>query len=701
MRIAVDIGGTFTDCVVEDGATTRLVKSPTTPDDPVRGVLDAVAKAAGAEDPAAFLGRAERFVHGTTLATNVLLTKRGAETGLITTAGFRDVIQMRRGIRNLGTSMFDQFRPPYEPLVPRSRRLGVAERTLATGAVETAVDEAEVEAVAGRLVEDGCESLAIGFLHSYVNPENERRAKAAVERAAPGAYVVCSHETLSILGEFERFSTTVVSAYVGPAVSAYLGELERRLGEAGFDGSLLIVISSGLMQTVEECRMRGAELLVSGPAAAPTAAIAAAAPLGYASVLEVDMGGTSFEVCMIREATVPTTREAFIGEERVATETVDVNSIGAGGGSIARIDGLGLLAVGPRSAGADPGPVAYGKGTEPTVTDADLVLGYVPADYFLGGELRLDVDRAEAAIAELGAGLGLGAVETAEAIFETVTTSMANAVTEVSTKKGHDVRRFTMVAGGGAGGIHGAAIAHRLGIPSVIFPLSGPVLSAMGMLTMAVGQELSKVGVWDRLTVAPQQLEEAFAMLEAEAREHFARLGVAASDVALARSLSMRYLGQFHEVRIAAPAGALDAAAVERLREDFHACYLELYGYSLPWRGVEILEAHLRATAEEEAAAGVAPPGAAVAADLEAARAGERSCLIGGERREVPVFHRDRLGPGHAFEGPALIDSEASTILVPAEFAARVDERLNIVLEQRRGAGAGVEAAGDRMTMAS
>lgn len=681
LHVSVDIGGTFTDCVVQREGAIELFKAPTTPGDPVQGVIDVLRKAAGDEPLERFLRRIERFVHGTTLATNVLLTRTGARTGFITTAGFRDVIEMRRGVRNLGTSMFDQFRPPYTPLVPRARRLGVPERVTFDGVIDTPLDEAATEAAVRRLVDDGCTAIAIGFLHAYANPENELSARAVVERVAPDVYTVCSHEISQTLGEFERFSSTVISAFVGPSVSSYLRELEDRLRGAGFAGRLLIVLSSGLMQPVERSADRAVELLMSGPAAAPWAALAVAADGGYRDVLEVDMGGTSFEVCVLRDGTVPTTKEAWIGEERIGTKIVDVGSIGAGGGSIAWIDGLGLLRVGPQSAGADPGPAAYGRSEKPTVTDADLVLGLLPADYFLGGDLALDVDRARRAVASIGEPLGLDVDEAAVAIFDTVATTMAGQVSEVCTKRGIDVRGFAMVAGGGAGGIHGAAIAERLGVPTVLFPLAAPVLSAMGMHTMGVGQETARAGVWDRLDVSPGALNEVFRAIERDQRALFDEMGVDLGGVSFVRSLAMRYQGQFHELLIETPEADLDAAARQALVEAFHARYREIYGYALPWRGVEILECHVRAST---GSAPIPPPASASDdRDLESARRGTRTCLIDGERRDVPVYARDDLRPGHAFAGAALVDSAASTIYVPPRFEAHVDGNLTLVLELR------------------
>ena len=681
MRVSVDIGGTFTDCLVEDAAGRRLYKAPTTSSDPPRGVLDVLEQAAGDESLDAFLGRVERLVHGTTLATNVLITRRGAKTGLLTTAGFRDVTEIRRGIRNLGTSMFDQFKPPYDPLVPRALRLGVPERTLYTGEVEQELDVEVTEEGVRRLLAEGCESIAVCLLHSYANPDNELRAKEIVSRLSPETYVVASHQILPTLGEFERFSTTVVSAYVGPSSSRYLSDLEARLRDAGMTGSLLIMLSSALMQTVEECQERAVELLVSGPAAAPAAALTSGQEKGHDDVLEVDMGGTSFDICVIRGGHIPTTREAWVGEERVATKMVDVSAIGAGGGSIAWIDGLGLLRVGPQSAGADPGPAAYGRSDLPTVTDAGLLLGYLPTDYFLGGQLTLDPDRSSIAIKSVAEPLGLSAEAGAEAIFDTINGVMADAVTEACTKKGLDIRGFLMVAGGGAGGVHGAEIARRLGMPAVLCPAAAPVLSAMGMLTMEIGRELTRAGVWDRLSVTAEQINAVFAQLEDEQRAAFGRIGIEADQIRYKRSLAMRYMGQFHEITIDLADEDLDEGARAALETRFHARYEELYGYSLPWRGVEILECHLRGGVEQPASSG-RQAASIPAGSLSDARRGERRCLILGERLDVPVFARELLGTGHRFEGPALVDSSTSTVFVPDAFNAEVDSSGGLLLTQ-------------------
>jgi N-methylhydantoinase A len=442
------------------------------------------------------------------------------------------------------------------------------------------------------------------------------------------------------------------------------------------------MLSSALMQSVDECRNHAVELLVSGPAAAPAAALHIAGRHGHRDILEVDMGGTSFDMCVIRDGRIPTTREAWVGQERVATKMVEVGAIGAGGGSIAWIDSLGLLRVGPQSAGADPGPAAYGRSEEPTVTDADLVLGYVPADYFLGGEMSLDTDRARSAVASVGQPLGLDAEQAAEAVFETVNGVMADAVTEACTKQGLDVRGFALVAGGGAGGIHGAEIARRLGIPEVHCPLAAPVLSAMGMLTVDVGRELTRAGVWDRTEVTAAQLNALFSQLTGEQSEAFERTGVDPGSVAYQRSVAMRYVGQFHELTIDVADADLDEAARAALETGFHRRHEELYGYSLPWRQVEILECHLRGSVSQGPASEPAPP-AAAERGLDEAQAGSRECRIAGARRSVPVYRRELLDHGHSFQGPALVDSAASTVYVPEAFHARVEGEGDLILTLR------------------
>ncbi|MDP2601198.1 MAG: hydantoinase/oxoprolinase family protein, partial [Deltaproteobacteria bacterium] len=437
-RVAIDVGGTFTDCLVLDQqGRLREFKALTTPQDPSRGLMECLEKAARAEQKSLpeFARTLEYIIHGTTLATNALLTGRGAKIAMLTTEGFRDEVEIRRGFKNIRTSMYNLQVPPYKPIVPRYLRLPVRERMLYTGEVETPVDVSSARAAVEKCRNEDVQSIAICFLHSYANPENERKAAEICRETFDGkVYITTSHEILPVWQEYERFSTTLVSASIGPIVSDYLLSLEQRLADIGFKGSLLMVRADGLVQSATHSRRQAVSLINSGPAAAPSAALFFAGPSGQQDLISIDMGGTSLDVCMIRRGEIPTTTESWIGDERVAIKMVDLHSIGAGGGSLAWIDSLGLLRVGPQSAGADPGPACYGRGGDrPTVTDADVLLGYLPTDYFLGGEIALDAERSRKAIQTVGAPLGLTEIETAQAIYQSVNSLMADQVIELST----------------------------------------------------------------------------------------------------------------------------------------------------------------------------------------------------------------------------------------------------------------------------
>ncbi len=685
-RVAIDVGGTFTDVLVlEDDGALHELKVPTTPDDPSLGLLDGLRKAAaargrGTRDLAAGL---DALIHGTTLATNALLTGRGARVGMLTTAGFRDLVEIRCGQKNVHTSMYNIFVPPYRPLVPRYLRLGVAERTLYTGEVLTPLDAAETRAAVEALKREGVEAVAICLLHSYANPANERAAAAICREHLPEVYVTSSHEVLPVWREFERFSTTVVSAYVGPIVDRYLARLDRHLAEAGFAGTLLLVQSDGLVQSVEATRKRAVYLVCSGPAAAPTTAIRYGQAAGHDNLISVDMGGTSFDVCLIDRGEVPTTTESWIGEERVAIQMVDVHTVGAGGGSIGWIDALGLLRVGPQSAGAVPGPACYGKGgVEPTVTDADLALGYLDPDYFLGGEIPLDAALARQALDTVGRPLGLDTTRTAQAMFDTVNSVMADKITELSTKRGHDVRDFALVAGGGAGPIHAAAIAALLGVETVVVPRLAALFSAFGMLAMDLGRSYARSYVARRQALDLDVVNGLYAEMEAEAYAAFQDGGIPREEVVLARGADLRYVGQFHEVEVSVPAGPLGPDQVEAVVAAFHRRHQELYTFSTPAHQVEFLTFRLKATARQ-APLQLRP---ATAADAGPAPAPERrrACYFGGERLESPVYAGERLRPGHVIRGPAIVEEPTTTLVVPPAFTCTVDPYRSYVLRRQR-----------------
>ena len=695
-RITIDVGGTFTDCLVmDDAGTLRQFKSYTTPRDPSQGFLDAVTKAAagyGHPDLADFLGQVELIIHGTTLATNTLINRNGAKTGMITTRGFRDIIEIRRGFKNVRTSMYDVFVPPYEPLVPRHLRLEAAERALYSGEILTELDETETRAAAERLKSQGVEAVVVGFLHSYAEPANEQRAAEITREIMPDAYVTASHEILPVWREYERFSTAVVSAYTGPIVERYLRTLVARLAEEGFTGNMLMMLSDGLVATVDYCIPRVVYLIGSGPAAAPSGAVHVAAALGTRDILSVDMGGTSFDICMVRDGEIPTTTEAWVQDERVAIKMVDIQSGGAGGGSVAWIDQLGLLRVGPRSAGGDPGPACYRKGgTEPTVTDADLVLGYVPADFFLGGEIALDADAARTAVATVADPLGLSVERTAAAIFTTVNSYMADQITEVATRRGHDVRDFALVAGGGAGPVHAAAIADLLHIPQVVIPPIAATYSAFGMFAMDVGRNYARSYIVRASELDLDRVRDLYAGMATEATAGFGAIGIDAADITFVRTADVRYLGQFHEVEVSVPSGDIDAAAIESALADFHRRHRQLYTFDMPWQGVELLTFRLRATTPrapfEMRRIQAGGP------DASGAIKRRRSVWFDGVAVDTPIYDGALLQAGNEFHGPAIVEELTTSVLIPTRYSCRVDDTRNYVLTRDSVAAAAGDSA--------
>lgn len=684
-RVCIDVGGTFTDgLLLDERGNLEQFKSPTTPQDPSIGFLTCLEKAASAfhRSLSSFLGDVDLLIHGTTLATNTLINESGAKTGMITTKDFRDIIEIRRGYKNIRTSMYNVFVPPYKPLVPRHSRLEVEERTVHSGEILTPLNEAQVPQAISKLKEKGVQSVAICFLHSYANPRNEERATEIAKALFDGAYITASHEILPVWREFERFSTTVVSAYVGPVVERYLRALEKRLKDSGFRGSLLLMLSSGLVETVEHCIPRAVFLIGSGPAAAPSGAVYLGQGVDHQSLISIDMGGTSFDVCLIRRGEIPTTTESWVGDERVAIKMVDIHSAGAGGGSIAWVDSLGLLRVGPHSAGAEPGPACYGKGGEaPTVTDADLVLGYVPADFFLGGEIPLNVERATEAVKKVADPLNMSVSQAAQAIFTTVNSFMADQITEVSTKRGYDIRDFALVVGGGAGPVHAATIADQLGIPTVVIPTVAATYSAFGMFAMDLGRDYARsyISRADRMDL--DRVTRLYEEMEQEALEAFRPMHVPSGQVVFTRSADMRYIGQFHEVEVEMARGKLGPSDTETALQSFHQKHEELYTFNMHWKGVEFLTFRLKAVAPK-APFHLRQIGQG-GRDASAAIKRRRSCWFNGREMDTPVYDGDKLLAGNLIQGPAIIEESTTTVVIPETFSCSVDERKNYVLTRR------------------
>ena len=686
-KVTIDVGGTFTDCLVmDDQGQLSQFKSLTTPADPSNGFLDSLGKAARAvkKDVREFISEIEFIIHGTTLATNALLTERGAKTGMLTTEGFRDEVEIRRGYKNIRTSMYNLAVPPYKPLVPRYLQLPVRERTLFSGKIETAIDVSSVNAALDKFEQEKVKAIAICFLHSYANSENEQKAaEICRKRFGDDVYITTSNDILPISGEYERFSTTIVSAYIGPIVSDYLFTLEKRLAEMGFKGSLMMVRSDGMVQSAAHSRRQAVTLINSGPAAAPAAGYFFGRLVGHESLISIDMGGTSLDASLIRKGEIPTTVETWTGDERVAIKTVEMQSIGAGGGSLAWVDLLGLLRVGPQSASSDPGPACYGRGGDkPTVTDANVLLGYIPTDHFLGGEIRLDANKSSEAIRKVARPMNMTESEAAQAIFKIVNSLMADQVIELSTKRGYDVRDFTLVVGGGAGAVHGAHIAQLMGIPSVIIPKYSALYSAFGMFAMDVGREYSRSFMVRADKLDLKEMERVFKQLTERAFADFSESNIPAFDVVQDRSAQLRYVGQFHTIEVPLSGELKSTEDLQAVLNIFQARHKELYKFDLPKRGIEFQTLSLRATVPRKYDL-KAMPLEVGSADPRAALKRTRKCLFDENWIETPCYDGKKLLAGNSIPGPAIVEEEATTVVIPELFVCTIDASGSYLLTRR------------------
>lgn len=682
-RVGIDVGGTFTDYVAVDAAG-RVVtgKTPSTPGQEAVAVSNAIRLVAdryGVDMPQ-LLAATEVINFGTTVATNAILEHRGAPVGVLTTRGFRDIIDLRRGYRE---SLFDiRLRAPH-PIARRRHRIGITERIGYDGGVIVPLAEDEVRAAVVRLSGDGISSFAICFLQSPANSIHERRCAEIVEEVHPGAVISLSSDVLNQIREFERFSTTIINAYLSPVVRDYMRRLLDDLRSQGFHGKLLVMQSNGGASTAEETGRLGACSLLSGPAGGVVAATELGAAIGHPNVIGVDMGGTSYDVSLIRGGVAQVRTDAWVARYRLALPILDIHTIGAGGGSVAWIDGGGALRVGPRSAGATPGPACYGRGgEEPTVTDANLVLGYLAADNFLGGTMTLDRGRAEAAIERYVAGpLGLGLTDAAIGIYRIVNNNMANGIRFVSVQRGHDPRDFALLAFGGAAATHAPVQARDLGIETILVPRTAGVLSALGTLFSNI-----KVSAMRPLLVlaANVNLDEVnSAYHELWERHHDA---VSAADVRRTERrylADFRYQGQVHEltVPVGDDAGVVRAKDWERAVSEFHRLHEQLYTFQMPGKPVEVI------TLREDVV-GVRDP---VAWDRDAASKQSESALKGIRRMCLPVDGRfefvdasvysgDRLAPGDVVSGPAIIEEDNTTVvLFPADRSVLHEKGIHVI----------------------
>jgi N-methylhydantoinase A len=687
-RFGVDIGGTFTDLVVVDERTgaLRVGKVLTTPKDPAHGVEQGVQ---GLLDEAGVAPASVRaVVHGTTLATNALIERKGARTALLTTEGFRDAIEIRREGRY---DMYDLMIDPPAPLVERNLRRDVPERLLPDGTVLRPLDEGAARRVIAELVAEGVEAVAICLLHAYLNPVHERRLEALLREAAPQVVVSCSSEVVPEIREYERTSTTTANVYVAPLMGRYLEDLERRLRGLGVPGQLYIMQSSGGIALPPLARRLPIRLVESGPAAGALAAARAARERGDARVLSFDMGGTTAKACVIDDGAPLVAREFEVARADrfkkgsglpIRVPVIEMIEIGAGGGSIARVDRMGLLKVGPDSAGADPGPACYNLGGRlPTVTDADLLLGYLDAEFFLGGRMRLDRDAAERAVQGHVAGpLGLDVTAAAWGIHRVVNENMVAAARIHGIERGRDLRAYPLFAFGGAGPVHCWQVARVLKVPRILLPFGAGAMSAWGLLAAPLAFDFVRT-VRARLDSADwDTLNALFAEMEDEGRGLLERAGVGREAVHVTRIAEMRYAGQGHEVEALVPGGRLSAASLPAITAAFEAAYRALY-HRLP-QGVPIEALNWRLTVSGPAPAlafGGAIGGSAAA---PAAIKGRRRAWFAeaGGWVETPVYDRYALEPSAEFSGPAIVEERESTAVIGPGAACQVDPGRTIVV---------------------
>ena len=686
-RVGIDIGGTFTDLVlIDDASGERAIgKVLTTPDDPSEAVEQGLRGLLEREGVDA--SQLKTIIHGTTLVTNALIERRGTATALLTTEGFRDAVAIGTEHRY---DMYDIFLEKPEPLVPRSLRYGVRERVLDDGSVLRDLDEEQVRAIAGELLERGIGAVAVSFLHGFRNPVHEQRVAEILAEEAPGVAVSLSSEVSPEIREYERTSTTIANVYVRPLVERYLQRLEERLRRLGFDGSFYVMLSNGGTASVETACRFPVRLLESGPAAGALAAAFYGEAAGFSDVLSFDMGGTTAKACLIDGGEPLTSTDFEVARVYrfkkgsglpVKTAVIEMIEIGAGGGSIARVGPLGLPKIGPESAGADPGPACYGRGgTQPTVTDADLLLGYLDPDFFLGGRMRLDYGAAEKAMRKISDALGVDPLKAAWGVHQVVDENMANAARVHAVERGKDPRKYLLLAFGGAGPVHAHRVARALGVPAFVAPLGAGTASAFGFLCAPLSFDLAR-SLYGRLDELDwDAANAALAEMEEEGRELLRASGVADEDVLVRRLGEMRYVGQGHEVGVKLPEGTLGLDDVGGISAGYREEYRRLYrreGPDVPleaitWR-VEVSAPRPEILQEERGG----DPRA-----LGEARKGKREIYLPEKDgfAAVPVYDRYRLDPGAAFDGPAVVEERESTVIVGPDSRAEVDGLRNLIV---------------------
>jgi N-methylhydantoinase A len=676
-RVAVDTGGTFSDFVYlnEETGAVSITKVPSTPDDPSRAILQGIEALIAQGVPAAAV---TYFCHGTTVGTNALLEGKGVRTGLLVTEGFRGIYEVAEQARPYGTAIFDVMYDKPAPLVPPSLTGEVRERVDFCGNVLVPLDEAALRATLRGLKTQAIESLAVCLLFSFLHPQHEARVGEIAKEEMPDCNVSLSAEILPQIREYYRLSTTVINAYLQPILARYVANLDRRLADAGVaTRQKYIMQSNGGMSTFAEAARTAVTTVLSGPAGGVTAGVSASRMGGFANLITFDMGGTSCDVALIKDSEPIFSSRGKIEGRDLAVPMMDINTVSAGGGTIARVDRFGVLEVGPQSAGAVPGPCCYGRGGEAvTVTDCNLLLGYLSADNFLGGRMRLERAKAEQAIGRVAKDLSLDSLAAAEGIIRIIDVKMEEAIKAISTMRGHDLRDFFLLAFGGAGPLHAARMARDLGMAGVIVPLYPGVFSAIGLLMSDVKHDYIRSRMTPIGELKSSDVEAVFAQLEGQAREDLQRDGFADNDIRIERALDMRYAGQGYEITMSCTADQTQALA--HLRKQFDLEHKRQFGHSAPEEPVEVVSYRVRGVGLVPAVS--MPKYAPQGLKLSDALRETRQVRFDGEMISCPVYQREKLDVGLTLRGPAILDQFDCTTVICAGHVARIDEWKNLIV---------------------
>jgi len=684
-KIGIDIGGTNTDFIFQDGEEVYIFKLPTTPEDPRKAAIDGINAVARQFDIK--LDEIDLVAHGTTISTNAIIERKGAKTALVTTKGFKDVLEIARLSRPPEALYNIQYEKP-EPIVPRSLRFEVGERVNSKGQITRKLEEKDLDFIIHGIKEAGIDAVAVILLFSYLHPDHERKIQDILMHRLSDLYVSISSDILPEFREYERTAATVLNAYLGPVISDYLERMQGEIQENGLTGKFYIMQSNGGLTTPHVCIKKPITTILSGPAAGVVSAASLAKLVGFENAISVDMGGTSFDVSLIWKHQPILSTSKKIMDIPLVIPMIDINTIGAGGGSIAWVDPGNILRVGPQSAGALPGPACCGLGGEdPTVTDADLVLGFLNPHYFLGGKIEISIDKAYQAIErKIADKLNFTPFEAAEGIYRIVNANMSGATKLISIEKGYDPREFALIAFGGAGPVHAAAIAKELEIPWTIIPRYPGVTSAFGLIMSDIIHDYAQTFIIKTDLMDLDQLNKAYKNLEDAGNRDLAKDGVPPENRRFMRSVDIRYSGQVYTLNIPFPGRDIDNDLLDQIIQEFHEHHKSIYGFSVKNEPAEFVNLRVRVIGEVKKYE-IKSAGHAHTTSGEALKGKRDVYFPEGGFVATPIYDRERLPPGYRIMGPAIIEQRDSTIVIPPEFIGKVDQYLNVIMGKEEWVG--------------